>query len=243
MSRYIFTLIAACAPFGMSAQVVIQHFGAIDPETEGFTRSAGGDVQIGPVFEDLGYDSWKIHSRTHQEFASYFSRLHALEEQAALEYGWSVSSRVRFVELTNYTTVNWEFTVGGVRFRVAVDATEGNGIVVRGDGIDPFSFDGVPTAYHDYLLAYDAVSETAALWINGVQQVTGILGFQSTVPATIHFGATGESITYAHWHEFTLAIVPEPATLSLLAGIGVLVMAGAVRWRRRGRRGGTAEFR
>lgn len=56
---------------GMSGQTIIQHLGAANPVTEGFTLNSTGDVQLGPVFGDLGFDSWMIHSRTHTESATY----------------------------------------------------------------------------------------------------------------------------------------------------------------------------
>lgn len=223
-------LIIASTAFG---QTIIQHLGATDPLSEGFTLTSSGDVQLGPVIGDLGFDSWMIRSRTHTESATYHYSLIPDELQAATTNGWVLSANMRFVEVSEHAWMIMEFRMGTTRFRLVTSPSDG-GIVVSGDDIQPFSFEGDALDYHDYALVYERTSEKAALWIDGIEWVTGISGFQTAFPGSaIYFGASGESITNSHWNDVTLAIVPESATLAFLAGLGALLVAGAVRWRHR----------
>ncbi len=239
----IFLLLAITAslyPGRAFGQIIIQHSGAVDPVTEGFTLSSAGNVQLGPVFEDLGFNSWVIHSRDHNEGASYHYFLTAGEQQAAMAFGISLSANMRFVEVSDYTRMSMEFQTGTRRFRLIVTATDNGTLLVSGDGIPAFSLETNALDYHHYSIAYEAASNTAALWIDGIEWATDIQGAQITFPAaTITFGASGESITYSHWNDVTLAIIPEPTTLPLLLGLGALLFVGVLRWRtRQGRSAG-----
>lgn len=215
-----------------SGQVVVQHLGAIDPRIEGFRLSLGEPAEIGPVFDDLGFDAWKIRSTSHNDWASYAYTLTDQELQAAMDKGWRLSAQVRFVETSEDARFKIEFNMGTRRFRVAISGVNDREIVPSGDDIDPFSIDLDALDYHEYELRYNPLLDRAALWVDGVEHKTDIFGreVQTSVPVII-FGATGESITHSHWNEVTFEIIPEPATVALLAGVGALLATSTLRRR------------
>ena len=232
--RHLFSAAVAMIPFsGASGQTIIQHLGATDPVTAGFTLSSTGDVQLGPVFGDLGFDSWKIHSRITIESATYNYFLMPAEREAAMTDGWMMSANTRFVEASDAAFVIMSFATETRRFRLRISAIDNGELVVSGDAIHPFSFEGDALGYHEYALVYDPLLDEAALWIDGIVRVTGISG--ATVPSAspyFIFGASGEGITHSHWNEASFAIIPEPATVALLTGMVALLATGILRRRR-----------
>lgn len=143
-----------------------------------------------------------------------------------------MSANMRFVEVSDFTGALMEVQTEAKRFRLRITSVEGE-LVVSGDRIEPFTLEGDALDYHEYTIVYDAVLDQAALWIDGVERVTGIGGnIPSPVPYFI-FGATGESITYSHWNEATFAIIPEPATVAFVSGLGALLIVVVVRRRQR----------
>src|SRR5690606_39174961 len=93
-----------------------------------------------------------------------------------------------------------------------------------------YTFVGGGHDYHEYSLIYDAVDEIAALWITGIGHVADIPSGPVLPDGMVSFGAWSG---HTHWNEVTLTIVPEPAMVALLFGLGVMVFVGGVRWRRR----------
>lgn len=234
-ARFLVCTAAALTPYSYAfSQVIVQHSGAADPVTEGFTLSSWNEVQLGPVVGDLGRDAWKIHTRDSWESGSYYYRLTPQEIAGATTYGWEYSASLRFVEMSEFTRVTMAFLTEEIRFRLALSSNNAGKFIVSGDGIQAFVLDVDPLEYHHFRMAYDAELEYASLWIDGVEQVKNIP--PPSVPgatASVSFGASGEDVAYSHWNEFSFAVVPEPAAVALLAGMGALLVAGGVRWRRR----------
>ena len=235
-SILLLSAVAGLVPFAAAfGQTIIQHTGANDPVGQGFILDIRGDAQLGPVVDDNGFDSWMIHSRLHTEAASYAYPLTTSEQTAAANQGWSLSANLRFVEVSEHARALLFVQMGTKRFRVGIAAAGTDEMVFSGDIFGPISFEGNPTEYHAFSLVYDALSETAALWVNGTVVIPNITGGEVATPAMVGFGATGESITHSHWNEVTFAIIPEPATAALLVGAGALLAVGVWRRRRRGR--------
>jgi hypothetical protein len=105
------------------AQIVVQHLGANDPISQGFTVFSVGDVQLGPVFDDFGFDSWKIHLRVYIESATYRYDLIPGELQASLTHGWMLTANMRFVEVTGRDWVLIEFYTETRGFRLLLSGT------------------------------------------------------------------------------------------------------------------------
>ena len=78
-------------------------------------------------------------------------------------------------------------------------------------------------------------TELTKLWVDGID--TGVEFLPRSSTSSLLVLGAGEAVTEAYWHELTLTIVPEPATVALLTGVGALFVAGFVRRRIRKRRG------
>jgi MYXO-CTERM domain-containing protein len=115
---------------------------------------------------------------------------------------------------------------------MAFSASASGDLIVSGDGFAPFLYAIDPLVYHQYSFICDAVLDAVAFWVNGAEVAANIPGVSSTGSSgAIYFGNSAESITYSHWHEVTVAIIPEPAVVGVGLGLGAL--AGALARRRR----------
>jgi hypothetical protein len=248
-SRYRYCLLAALpAAFFLhfaDAQVVVQHLGANDPKTEGFQLKVvnppwGNYVLLGPVLDDLGRDAWSIKPDWIQPgagaYANYTYSLSSQQQQDALTYGWVMSATLRLVEdgpqsLTFYTGTEF--------FRLIF--RKWNGVPMVGtSGSGAFLLEYSDGGYHSYSLLYDAVDKVASLWVDGVELGMEVRGRSSTEAGELSLHTGGDAPSHIHWSEFSLTIIPEPATVALLAGAAALFLAGIVRrrWRKNASRAG-----
>jgi hypothetical protein len=184
-----------------------------------------------PVLDDRGFDSWKIQSTVHAYYVHPFT---PEEVQSAMMNGWEMTARFRFAEVGPFAGSTIALHMGNVRFRLWIDAISENQLGIGGSSFSSFLFETDALAYHEYRLVFNPILDEAALWIDGSVKVTGIPPQQIGYAASdFRFGDPSEGITNSHWNEVTFRIIPEPATVALLSGLGALLLAGAVRRRRR----------
>lgn len=208
--------------------IIVQHSGYNNPTTEGFSSSGAG--QVGGVTNDLGYNAWTTH------WAYDSSRAYSASIGNIADVDWILSVTVR-IAATNATP--GEFSAGVVTgastapfFNLDFGAdSNGNPLVATGGASGyQYQYDvtGAGSTYNNYQLDYDAGTETASLWINGTEELSGIAG--QFGPTSASFGWGGNSsfqtggTSQANWNLVSLGIVPEPSALSLIAlGSGVLI--------------------
>lgn len=100
------SVLAALATFFMatiaSADVIVEHKGALDPTTEQWVDT-GGNQPAGPVFADFGHDAWSIddNSVALGTFRAYAHQLNGSQIANALSNGWSLSTRLRMIDLSD----------------------------------------------------------------------------------------------------------------------------------------------
>lgn len=210
-------------------QVVVQHTGANDPITEGFTLLQPGNAEVGPVFEDFDRDAWSIRLQSQTEYGAYEHALTERERQDAATFGWELSVTLRFLSFPDVWGNGVYFYTGAHRFSMEF-FTDSDGTLWISDSLSggDYRFEGGDDDYHRYTLVYDPLAELARLWVDGVDSEFDFRPRNSGSDASFRFGA-GQVVTHAHWNEVSLTIIPEPATVALVAGI--LALAGAVVYR------------
>lgn len=219
----------------LHARLVVQHIGADDPQVQGFVLMPPGNGEVGPVHGDSGKDAWLVHTRSGNEGAIYSHRLTSQEQADAATHGWILSATMRLVDLPDDGGTLLRFYSGSEIFRLSFSADSEDTVFIGGSG-SGYRLEGSDGGYHQYDLVYDPIAEVAALWIDGVESVSEWYGWP-TIPheSEVWFGAS-QAVTRSHWHEVSFTIIPEPVTVVLFSGIGALLVAGAVRWRRRSTR-------
>ncbi|MAE62742.1 MAG: hypothetical protein CMJ18_00595 [Phycisphaeraceae bacterium] len=238
MTQRILTALAVLAVTAVAAQamVVVEHQGATNPTAQGWTacgEASCSETLASPLTPDAGFgvDAWSINDDNDFEL-TYGYVLSASETAVAQSQGWRVDTTVRIPTLSKGLD-----SVGGhYQFRFAPDkryflrwSTDAAGVptaYVLGDG-QP-SFELASAGYHDYSLRYDPNTDTADLFIDGVERISGVA--PNIDPGTIQLtwgsgASSGHDPAQANFNALSLFIVPEPASLALL-GLGGLVALG-----------------
>jgi hypothetical protein len=227
-------------------QLVIQHSGANDPTTEGWTDSNAtmtSSIVAAPVTNDAntGMNAWSL-SYPGLAFPRYYSAfLNSQEVTSAATFGWELTADLRIptispgvnftvdVNLPNVSPPFLPAATSGYTLNFNSDSPGGITVSFHGyAGGNSTSFDlQNPTDYHFYQIIYNPVAKNADLVVDGIEQVENLTGGTSG-GAEIDWGTsfvgdgTLPSITgQANFNLVQFDIVPEPSTLTLL-GLGSL---------------------
>jgi hypothetical protein len=230
------------------ADILVQHWGTNDPETEGFTltQSATPDPLLarGITTGDWGREDWYASSNgaTGNSMQNYHFDPTIAQAAAMDTYGWKYTVQVYDYQ-PNDGPADW-----GVAFDVVTASKEY--VVSLGTDADrkqlvheitpagTFSQIGDALAYnwHTYTMTAGPNATTVDLSIDGTHAAT-LAGYTygSAVTPTVEFGALGSSsIGYGGWYEATFSIptpTPEPSMLTLFS-VGVAGLL-AYAWRKR----------
>lgn len=221
------------------ATLIIEHVGATDPATEGFTPNpATTSVTHGPLSPDDGYgvDAWMVHDTvtgwaTGAEFRyMYTPSSQDLTDMASMGSKLTLSMRVVgdgspvtpciFFRLKS-TTRNWQLTFGS--------AADGDPIVSVYGG-SAYTLDGYGNGYHTYILDDSDADGDYDLSVDGNLLVSNLAGVApypagSTFVPDFTFGSGDKNSTgSANYSIVRLETVPEPATMSLLVVGGMLAL-------------------
>jgi hypothetical protein len=208
--------------------VVIQHSGATDPLTEGFSGNSYGS---GPITHDKGYDAWSTSSYTNLG-STYTYNLTSPQRSQIADSSWSFSVNVR---VTNTIAIGvfyaaLEMGSEGSFSLVFGSDPSGDPFVVYGppgtNGIQPsLAVIGAGSSYNNYQLIWNPAMSTASLWVDGVERVSDVPGGSPSSVEEVLWGAGG-GVGYeqANWNLVSLEIIPEPSTWSVLVlGGGLLI--------------------
>ena len=170
------------------------HQGATDPVIEGFANNgvSSGTPAIGDG--GPGIDAWRVLSTTF-ETGFYASAMTTSETQQAVTNGWRLTARMR-VE-SGLANVNADLGGFGRRFDIHLRRDANGDTVVRlTTSVTPFSgmdftLAGSGSSYHTYELVFDPVSQSADLFIDGVERLSDYIGHTQFQGATgsLLFGA------------------------------------------------------
>lgn len=229
------------------AQVVAEHQGASDPQTEGFTLVTEGTASTGAVMGDGGFDAWQLGSTGLVRYMT--GDLSASQKADALANGWEITLRGRVAgapDQRGLVTSNLE-NVGGRRFdiNVGLDAN-GDTFVRLNDNIitnpqlegvgSTFTLTGAGDGYHLYELVYDPDLLTADLFVDGVERISDYPGHTNFVRTLgFYMGTYQNHIGNYNFAQFEI-VEPIPTVSEWgLAVMALLVLTvGSLFFRRNG---------
>jgi hypothetical protein len=224
------TVIVALACGQLFGQgIIVQHLGARNPLTEGFTLiyRAGS---VGPVTNDLGRSSWSIDSEAGA--VQYRQFLSAAERGLLAGADWVLSAQLRIVPGLVRGATLMAFSTGSQGFMVVIGVQpNGDPNIFTGSSLNPvLVLNGAGAGYHEYDLYYHAATGLSDLWVDGSIRVGGVRGTTPVAgPWSVLWGGGLEGAgSQANWNSVSLAIVPEPSALGLLCCGGLLM--GTRRW-------------
>jgi hypothetical protein len=205
--------------------VIIQHNGATDPTTEGFTLAYNQGLAQ-PINGDLGMDAWQITIANNSELAYTYS-LTPQQQTDISDSNWILSFTLRDLLPTSVPNDFVELIgTSSALFWVAVGSEADGDPYVNGTSSNPdFELKGGGAGYHNYEIVYSATTDTAALWVDGAEEVPDFLSNLSSAGeiTRLQWGETQSGPSEANWNLVSFQIIPEPSTLSFLfLGSGIL---------------------
>ncbi|MHC4536391.1 MAG: hypothetical protein ACYS6K_20770 [Planctomycetota bacterium] len=177
-----------CTVLSSQAEIAALHEGANDPWDEGWSGgSPGGDVNIstGGVYDDMGHDAWVIDDDDDDDDWKHYIFLTPAQSAAAAANGWKLSARLRVIETDalNEAAVQVAYYHYGAKdligYRMQFDtAHNSNKPIVALNGYDEseVTLDDADGGYHLYELVYDPVVGSAALFVDGMELLSGFTG-------------------------------------------------------------------
>jgi hypothetical protein len=215
---------------------IIQHRGAVDPTTEGFSIGFTGGASLEPVLDDFGVDAWSIHTASGNQFGFYRAFLSPEQQRSIGNQGWMLSAELRIAQVPEAGIPLARFYTGTKLFHMSFGAeADGDPFVRLEQGIIgaselKYTLNETGGGYHRFSLIYDPDSDTASLWVDGVERITAYAGNPLFATPRIDWGG-GQGVTHTHWSDVTLDVIPEPTVTSLLVS-AVILSAGATRYSR-----------
>ena len=216
-----FTFLSLAQISTCNAEVLLQHLGANDPVSElpkpwvFVVGPNSGSLDVGPVINDVGgFDAWKTNDdQTTTSGGGYRASLTPDEALRASTSNWLLRARLRVVDFDDSPAgaVKLDYSDSQITWRLAFGSTgSGDPIVSLGDGITnpSHTITGAGSTYNLYELAYDPLSQTADLFVNGTLVITGYTGLFDPVPPQVNFGSGSTGDTgQGNWNLIEL-IVP-----------------------------------
>jgi hypothetical protein len=246
-------LLLACTAPARAGLIIALHQGAHDPTTEGFVNFANiGTATTGPVLNDMGHDAWSIAASGNQvgdliQFSP--------GQQQAVSQGFTMSLLARVVQgpvdptgtFFFYPSIGAAIDVGSTRrfdLYLGIDSN-GDTVATLADTLVPSGFGFfthgatytlTDSGYHQYQLVYNPGTQTADLFIDGIDRIMGYQGQTGYVSGGVAaFGAfnTGQGNFSSFQVEVNggASAAPAPHGLALLASAAVSLVGYG--WRRR----------
>ena len=203
--------------------IIIQHSGAANPTTEGFTLAETDSYAIvGPVINDMGMNAWNTTVSNNSPDFYYTYSLTPEQQSETVGVDWTLSFVLRDLESSAAPNA----FIGLTSFGMYIGLETNGDPFVDGPRDNPiYVLNGGGGGYHNYQIVYTAATGTIALWIDGVERVSNFSAV--SVPAgisQIEFGEGQGGHDSDNWNLVSFEIVPEPPAASLIfLGGGVLI--------------------
>lgn len=213
-------LLTAAIP--VRSQIVLQHLGTSNPTNEGFTLNTYGSPQLGPVVNDSGFNAWSIVATGPSDVAQYTHTLTPAEQNLFIGADWALTCTLRIVHGPPQPNldISCGFGFGNLAFNLTFGAAaNGDPIVQLTDNFQPgpaVTLSGVGSTYNTYSVLYHAATRSADLWADGTMLYSSVARGTDPSGPIVGWGGHQDVIpVQANWALVSLAIVPEPSTLSL----------------------------
>jgi hypothetical protein len=224
---------------------IIQHNGANDPNTEGWTygTTTGLNQTKGPLTNDAGSgkNAWYVNDASGSaiggsgsDYGIYYQGFTSTQQTTLLTSNWTATVVLRMpnASTANSGAVLLDVNLGPSNRRfLAYFGTDASGNpLVDDNSLNPLATTSLGTGYHKYDLQYDKNTATVNLSIDGTlfySNWAGIAGSNQNTNAfgQMQFGSgSGGGVGQGNYNLVQTA-VPEPVSLSMLA-VGGLLMLG-----------------
>ena len=184
-----------------------------DPTSQGFSLwSFNGTGASNIITNDSGYNALQLTSNTIQY--AYTAPLPASVLNNALVQGWSLDATARIVSgITGEAdgVILADFSANQ-RFDITLSTNSNGAAVVTLDqsynlGSNPwfqpvgqnYIINGSANSYHNYDLIFNPQTQSATLYVDGVNAISGYTGYSSNTSDMVYFGAVNSgSINFAN---------------------------------------------
>jgi hypothetical protein len=210
------------------ATIVIQHSGATDPATEGFTTNVGNTPVYGsPIIGDLGYDAWHIAG----PWSSSYNQNINLNANALTAENWTLTARMRNLSTSTgpQSGIYADVIINSHRYDIDLHSDgQGNEILSTnpfGPGID-YTIANLGANYALFKLSYDAGTQTVDYFVNNNLVISDSAGIIDFYASTVLFGGVDGNFNLVQLQTG----VPESTTWAMiLLGFAGLGFAGSRR--------------
>jgi hypothetical protein len=208
----IFVLLAAGRIYGQGI-IIAQHSGFNNPTTEGFISE--GETPGRGVTNDLGYNAWSTPG-----LVGYYTPISNIAN-----VDWILSVIVR-IAATNAWPDQFVVYIGSGSGSSSIPlyfGSDGDGNPIVSVGGTNFVLSG-GSIYDNYQLIYSAETQTASFWINGIEELPGIIVQNESSFDILTFDDPIQEAGQANWNLVSLEVVPEPSVWSLIVlGGGIFI--------------------
>ena len=200
---------------GSAHGFVISHTGSADPTTEGFTLDGRGCcTTLESLPNDMGHAAWSVAGIAQNSQALYFSGpLSTAQRTDISSQGFVLTANIRVLQgaapvynpVSPFVTISAQLDTGFRRFDMhfGVEAN-GDTVVVLPTSFDlsggtvaqafgpNFTLTGLGSSYHNYRLAFDPLTQSANLSVDGVERLQNYAGNTSYLENVgVRWGASG----------------------------------------------------
>ncbi|MGE9289396.1 MAG: hypothetical protein ACQKBT_00310 [Puniceicoccales bacterium] len=209
----------AAVSFVNAATVFIEHSGATDPTTEGW--SASGTSSLGSATTG----AWSVDDDSTTAALLYIESLASADEVEANSTGWELSVTLQVTDTNNSADltryVDYVDSINDARWGMDFGSTAEGYLTVslRSSALSYTFNDG---DYHSFSLVYDSVSGTASLFADGGSSaiLSGYEGMDAGSISTglIRWGSSSSGATgSADYSAVAFSTIPEASSSALMA--------------------------
>jgi hypothetical protein len=217
------SVMSIAARSNLSAQVITKHSGATNPTSEGFSLSTYGNPLLGPVVNDQSINAWSTRMLS-TDAAQYGHQLTPGEKALIAGADWTLTCTLKILQAP--TTPSYDlstaFYSGTEMFSLYFGlAANGNPIVqVRENSLllsPVLEVAGGANAYNTFSLNYHAATDSADLWVNGMNLQSGMVAapFITSQSSLLWNGYQHANTVEARWN-LVAVTVPEPSAFCMV---------------------------
>ena len=194
--------------------IITFHSGYNDPTMEGFSLMLAS-ASVGAVTNDLGFDAWTTAVPANGLYAFYREALTSQQTAQLSGQNWTLSLTLRVAAVDPNERSSVIFGSGSHEYDIFFGA-QSNGDPIVSVGNISYTLNGAGSSYNDYQLIYNAASDTADLYVNGIDRISNVTHTTYSGLGVLDFGSGQQAgPAQVNWNLISLSI-PEPTAAALL---------------------------